>query len=141
MSTFNNKNYNSDISYKIKINRNFINEDNNEYNIYYKRVVICELCINKNVCKKCNNKRFIETKQIFNNIIIKQRIICNECNDNKKCVKCNNNEYIEEEKKIILNIKGNKIFELIDNKQTIILKENGNVLKDKITNLVIIFND
>jgi DnaJ-class molecular chaperone len=140
MSTFNNKNYNSDIVFSIKINRNFIKEDN-EYNINYKRVVICDICsLNKEICNKCNNKGFIEIKQNFNNIIIRQHIICTDCKD-KKCIKCNNNEYNEEEKKVILNIKGDKIFELIDNKQTIILKEHGNILKDKITNLVIIFND
>lgn len=140
MSTFNNKNYNSDIVYSIKINRPFIKEDN-EYNINYKRVVFCDTCtLNKEICNKCNNKGFIEIKQNFNNVIIRQHIICTDCND-KKCIKCNNNEYNEEEKKVILNIKGDKIFELIDNKQTIILKEHGNILKDKITNLVIIFND
>jgi DnaJ-class molecular chaperone len=138
ISTFNNKNYNSDIVYTIKINRNFIQEDH-EYNVYYKRVVVCDLCdINKNICEKCNNKRFIEIKQVFNNILIKHCIICDECKD-KKCIECNGNEYTEEEKKVILNIKGEKILELIDKKQTIILKENGNILKEKTTDLVIIF--
>ena len=92
------------------------------------------------MCDKCNNKGFIEIKQNFNNVIIRQHIICTDCKD-KKCIKCDNNEYTEEEKKVILNIKGDKILELIDNKQTIILKEHGNILKDKITNLVIIFKD
>ena len=129
-------NYDTDIIYTIKIDRNIIREDN-EYNIYYKRSVICNECLlNKNICEKCNNKRVIETKQIFNNIIIIHRVVCNEC----KCIKCNNNEYTEEDKKVILNIKGDKIIELIDKKQTIILKKNGNVLKDKITDLVIILS-
>ena len=135
MSTFNNKNYSSDITYRIKINRNFIREDQ-EYNVYYKRVVVCNSCnlsgVPPIICEKCNNKRFIQTTKVFNNIIIKERIICNDCYDkDKKCVKCNGNEYTEEDKKVILNIKRDKIIDLIDKKQSIILKEHGNILKDK----------
>jgi DnaJ-class molecular chaperone len=139
VSTFNNKNYNSDITYTIKINRLFLRQEN-EYNVYYKRIIVCKECENSKICEKCDGKRFIENKIVLNNIIMRQRILCDLCKDNL-CKKCNGNEYIEDNKKVILNIKGDKIIELIDNKQTIILRENGNVLKDKITDLVIIFSD
>lgn len=138
MPTFNNRNYNSDIVYTIKINRRFLREDQ-DYNINYKRIIVCDDC-DKNICQKCNNNRIIENKIILNNMTILQHIPCDSCKDNK-CKKCNNNQYIEEEKKVILNIKKDKIEELIDNRQTIILKENGNILKERKTDLIIIFTE
>lgn len=141
MSTFNNRNYNSDIVYTIKINRRFL-RDEQEYNINYKRIIVCDEC-DKDICQKCNNKRFTENKIILNNMsnmTLIQQIPCDLCKDNK-CKKCNNNQYIEEEKKVILNIKKDKLEELIDNKQTIILKENGNILKERKTDLIIIFTE
>ena len=45
------------------------------------------------------------------------------------------------EKKIIITVTIEKVLDIMEKNQTIILKEQGNILKDKITDLVVIFNE
>ncbi len=140
---FNNHNissndYDKDILFTITIKRSFLREEES-YNVSYKRNIICEECY----CSLCNNKGFIEENIVIQNImsIIRKNCTCKNVSSLSLCSSCNGRKYKEEQNKVIVTIKSEKLFELIDNKQTIILKGRGNILKDKTTDLVIVFRE
>lgn len=122
MNTMNTHNsYYRDITYYININVYKIT-DINSFNITYKRYKY-------EVCDICQGKGFVKQEINLNNI---NTVIYNAC---KK------ENYKEEEKKIIVTITIEKLLDIIEKNQTIILKEHGNILKDKSTDLIVIFND
>jgi DnaJ-class molecular chaperone len=113
--------YDRDITYYVNINVYKIT-DINTFNITYKRHKY-------EICDICQGKGFVQQDINIGNI---NSVIYNTCKSEN---------YKEEEKKIIITITIEKLLDIIEKNQTIILKDHGNILKDKSTDLIIIFNE
>jgi DnaJ-class molecular chaperone len=109
-----------DITHVINIDKDLLKEEE-IFKINYK---------NKEYCKVCNETGFIQQQYTQENSNIFFMSICNQCSGRK---------FIENDKNIVITINREKLLEIIDNKNTIILKNNGNIFKNKITDLIIIF--
>lgn len=116
-----NKIYDTDVTHIIKIDYQFLDpEIDSIFHIVYKiykyeeKNGVCILC---NICNNTGKINDIESKN------------------------CTHVFYREEYKKIIITISAEKILNIIEKKQNIIMKGQGNILKNKKTDLIIIFED
>ena len=113
-----NKIYDTDVTHIIKIDYQFLDPDiDSIFHIVYK---IYKYEEKNGVCILCNNTGKINDIESKN---------------------CTHIFYREEYKKIIITISAEKILDIIEKKQNIIMKGHGNILKNKKTDLIIIFED
>lgn len=123
----NTKTYDTDVTHIIKIDYQYLDPYiSSVFHISYKRHKYEEKVGD---CNLCNNTGMI--KQVIN-----QNNMFSISYKN-----CSHSYYREDYKKIIITISAEKIIDIIDKKQTIIMKGHGNILKNKTTDLIIIFED
>lgn len=123
----NTKKYDTDVIHKIKIDYEFLDPDvSSVFHICYK-IQKYEEKIGD--CNTCNNTGMVKQVITQNDIFSVSY---------KTCI---HSYYNEEYKKIIITISVDRIIDIIEKKQSIIMKGQGNILKDKNTDLIIIFED
>ena len=129
--------YDRDVIYYVNINANSITNINTFYITYKRyRCQVCDLCQGKGFIKQ-------EIDIPSSNEGIPMVYPSGVINDINTFIysMCKTEDYKEEEKKIIITVTIEKVLDIMEKNQTIILKEQGNILKDKITDLVVIFNE
>lgn len=123
----NTKIYDTDVIHKIKIDYEFLNPDiSSVFHICYKRQKYEEKVGDCNICNNTGMVKQVITQNGIFGISYKS---------------CIHSYYKEEYKKIIITVSAERIIDMIEKKQSILMKDQGNILKDKNTDLIIIFED
>jgi DnaJ-class molecular chaperone len=109
-----------DINCTIKVDVPTIQE-NSKFDIVYNRNIYCN---------ECDGKGTIEQNITINNMNISSF---------NSCRKCFGRTFLIEQKKVVINLDKESLLKLIETKDSIIIVDQGNIYKEKTTNLIVKF--
>ena len=109
-----------DINCTIKVDVPTIQE-NSKFDIVYNRNIYCN---------ECDGKGTVEHNITINNMNISSF---------NSCRKCFGRSFLIEQKKVVINLDKESLLKLIETKDNIIIVDQGNIYKEKTTNLIVKF--